>query len=205
MNSAVTMNNDVKLLERAGDYALSAIETVTVELLSRPTPCAQWDLRMLLDHVIESATTLHEGLDSGRVALFSTVPYDTAANPALVFRTCVTRLVDEWVASNTVPLVTVADRLMPLSLAAGVAAVEIAVHGWDIAQATGVRRPIPPALAVDLHAISALLLSDGNRHPLFAPPLRPPVLAGPSEKLLAYLGRPALADPESHRPGTDTS
>ena len=205
MNSAVTMNNHVKLLQRAGDYALSAIDTVDVGLLSLPTPCSEWDLRMLLDHASESVAALHEGLDSGRVGLFSTVPYDTAANPVLAFRSCVTRLVDDWAASNAVGLVAVADCLMPLSLAAGVAAVEIAVHGWDIAQATGVHRLIPAALAVDLLAISALLLSDGNRHPLFAPPLRPPALGGPSEKLLAFLGRPALAHPVSHRSETDTS
>jgi len=50
---------------------------------------------------------------------------------------------------------------------------ELAVHGWDVAQASGHPRPIP----ADLLAISALLLSDGNRYPLFGPPLRPPVAA----------------------------
>jgi uncharacterized protein (TIGR03086 family) len=205
MKNAVTMYSDVKLLQRAGDYAVSAVDTVTVGLLSQPTPCSEWDLRMLLEHATESVAALHEGLDSGRVGLFSTVPYGIPANPVLGFRACVARLVDEWVAGHTVRTITVADRLIPLPLAAGVAAVEIAVHGWDIAQASGLDRPIPPALAMDLLAISTLLLSDGNRHPLFAPPVRARALAGPSEKLLAFLGRPCTVGSERPPSRTDSS
>jgi hypothetical protein len=72
---------------------------------------------------------------------------------------------------------------------AGAAALEIAVHGWDVSQACGHHRPIPRDLAVDLLVISALLVPDGNRHPLFAAPVFVAETAGPSERLIAFLGR----------------
>ena len=71
------------------------------------------------------------------------------------------------------------------------AAVEIAVHGWDISQATGQRRPVPCSLAFELLVVSQELVPDGNRDSIFAAPLPVTGPAGPSERLLAYLGRRA--------------
>lgn len=202
MNRAVTMNSDVDLLQRAVNFALSALDTVTPDRMSQPTPCSQWDLQMLLEHASESVAALHEGLDRGRVDLFSTVADDIAADPASLFRARLTRLVDNWTASDAAARrVAIADRVLPLSLAASAAAVEIAVHGWDIAQASGHHRPIPPDLAPDLLATSALLLSDGNRHPLFAPPIPVPVPASPGAALLAFLGRSVTSHPSHYLPG----
>jgi len=43
-----------RLLEPSINYALGVVQAVTPELLSRPTPCREWDLRMLLRHASES-------------------------------------------------------------------------------------------------------------------------------------------------------
>ena len=71
MNGALTANSDVGLLRRAVNYTLSSVDAVSPDLLSRPTPCSQWDLQMLLEHANESIAALHEGLDSGQVGMFS--------------------------------------------------------------------------------------------------------------------------------------
>ena len=39
-----------RLLEPSISYALGVALAVTPEILSRPTPCREWDLRMLLRH-----------------------------------------------------------------------------------------------------------------------------------------------------------
>jgi hypothetical protein len=46
--------DDTRLLEQAISYALGTVDTMTPQLLSRPTPCRGWDLRMLLRHASES-------------------------------------------------------------------------------------------------------------------------------------------------------
>lgn len=59
----------VDLLERAISFALSGLVHVTEEDLSRPTPCADWDLRALLNHLAESVDAVREGIEGGRIDL----------------------------------------------------------------------------------------------------------------------------------------
>ena len=65
------------------------------------------------------------------------------------------------------------------------------VHGWDISQACGQRRPIPDALAASMLAIAPLLIPETGRHPLFSPPVTATAQACPGDWLVAYLGRKA--------------
>jgi uncharacterized protein (TIGR03086 family) len=72
---------------------------------------------------------------------------------------------------------------------AAAAALEVAVHGWDISRACGQRQPIPRALATALLVIAPVLVPRTGRHPLFAAPVTVPAMAGPSDRLAAFLGR----------------
>ena len=58
-----------QLLEPSIGYALGVVLAVTPELLSRPTPCSEWDLRMLLRHASESLAAFGEGIKTGHVGL----------------------------------------------------------------------------------------------------------------------------------------
>jgi hypothetical protein len=86
-------------------------------------------------------------------------------------------------------LITVEDCPLPAGVTANVGALEIAVHSWDISQACGQRRPIPQSLATDLLAISPLLITEATRYPLFAAAVTVAPTAGPSDRLVAFLGR----------------
>jgi uncharacterized protein (TIGR03086 family) len=77
-------------------------------------------------------------------------------------------------------------------MVAGVGAIEVAVHAWDIAQASGAPRPIPPALAAELLKISHMAVPESGRHPLFAEAVEPPPSADSSDRLVAFLGRRPL-------------
>lgn len=93
-----------------------------------------------------------------------------------------------WAAGDADP-VAIADRWLPGSKVAVVGAVEIAVHGWDIAEACRDRRPIPYALATRILAIIPLVVTDVTRHARFAAPVAPSPPASPSDRLVALLGR----------------
>jgi uncharacterized protein (TIGR03086 family) len=181
----------VELLQRAIRYALGATHAVTPEYLSRPTPCRGWDLRMLLRHVCESVAALQEGLDTGRVALCPMPDDEAAADPVAIFRARAIRL-DAWTgAARHGQDIDIADQQLADTVMAGAGALEIAVHGWDIWQTCRHQQPIPLDLAVELLAISSLLVPETNRHPLFAAPVAVPRTAEPGERLLAFLGRDA--------------
>ena len=68
-------------------------------------------------------------------------------------------------------------------------ALEITVHGWDIAVACDARRPVPPGLAAVLLPIAPLLITQAIRPGLFADPVRLPGPACPGDQLVAFLGR----------------
>ena len=190
-----------RLLEPSISYALGVTLAVTPELLSRPTPCGEWDLRMLLRHACESLAAFGEGLDAGRVALDPAAEDGVlAADPARAFRDRAGQLLDAWTGPGRQrQVVEIAGCPLAASIMAAAAALEVAVHGWDISRACGQRQPIPRALAIDLLTIAPVLVPRTGRHPLFAAPVTVAATAGPSDRLAAFLGRcPGIAPMPGH-------
>jgi uncharacterized protein (TIGR03086 family) len=186
-----------RLLEPSVGYALGAVLAVTPELLPRPTPCRDWDLRMLLRHASESLAAIGEGIEAGRVGPHPAAEdRDLAADPAEAFRDRAGQLLDAWTSlGHQRQAVDIAGCPLAASVMAAAAALEVAVHGWDISQACGQRQPIPRALATALLEIALVLVPSTGRYPLFAAPVTVPATAAPSDRLAAFLGRtpPAIA------------
>jgi uncharacterized protein (TIGR03086 family) len=182
---------EARLLEPSISYALGAVLAVKPELLSRPTPCGEWDLRMLLRHASESLAAIGEGIEAGRVGRDSAAEDgDRAADPARAFRDRACQLLDSWTGpGHQRQVVEIAGCPLAASVMAAAAALEVAVHGWDISRACGQRQPIPPALATSLLLIAPALVPRAGRHPLFAAPVTVAVTASPSDRLAAFLGR----------------
>lgn len=183
--------NRGRLLDRAIGFALTAAQGVMPHMLARRTPCASWDLGMLLLHLADSLAALHEGMAGGHVARCSE-PAAGAVDPVSELRVQAVRVLRASAARGAV---TVGDRRLQGDLMAAAGAVEVAVHGWDIAQATGEGRPIPPVLAADLLAVCPLVLPAPPRGPLFAEPVEPPPDASPGDRLVALLGRRPAVGP----------
>ncbi len=189
------------LLVCAVRYVLSAARLITPQRLPLPTPCTGWDLRTLLHHVSDSMDALSEGLYTGFVHL------DVAAGggragpggPVAWLSQCAGTLLCACAAAGSAERrVAIGDRELTTSLITMTGAVEIAVHGWDIAVACGGTEPVPPGLASDLLPIAALLAPRGTRAGLFADPVPVPAQACPGDQLVAFLGR----RPPPAAPGT---
>jgi uncharacterized protein (TIGR03086 family) len=182
----------VGLLEDAVRYALGPVGCVTPRLLSCPTPCAAWDVGTLLGHMNDSVETLLEGVATGRISRRSVAHAADPAAGGLVatFRNRVGKLVAAFkdVGSQT-RVIVIGDRLLSGRVAATVAAIEIAVHGWDIARACGCHRPIPSALATGILDVVPLVVNDRTRRDQFAAPLTVSPRASPGDRLVAQLGR----------------
>ena len=182
------------LLAAALEYALGAAALVTPRHLSRPTPCPDWDLAALLDHLSDSIGALYEALATGGIAAH--------AGPGSIGPRSdhVTRLRGQaaWLlvaaGGPAGRLVAVGDRTLSAPLLALTGAIEITIHGWDIAVACGARRPVPPGLAAVLLPLAPLLITPSTRPGLFADPVRLPGPACPGDQLVAFLGR----RPERH-------
>ncbi|MGN6173551.1 MAG: maleylpyruvate isomerase N-terminal domain-containing protein, partial [Streptosporangiaceae bacterium] len=142
-------------------------------------------------HANESLAALHEGIGAGRMGLVpAAAEGESAAALARIFRDRADRLRSAWAsAGRRRRVVSIAGCPLAADVMEGVAALEIAVHGWDMSQACGHRRPIPQPLAAGLLTLAPLLVPETGRHPLFAAPAAVPPGAGPSDRLTAFLGR----------------
>jgi uncharacterized protein (TIGR03086 family) len=180
----------VELLERAIGYTRGCLGLVTPALMREPTPCRGWDLEALLMHMADSLESLHEAGAVRRVwvGVSSEEPADLVE--AIRARACL--LLADWsVPDGRRGDVIIEDRPVTAPVLTSAGALEVAVHGWDLATACGVRRPLPDSLASDLLRVAPLLVVDADRPGRFAPPLDPPAGASAGERLLAFLGRRA--------------
>ncbi|MDQ1044266.1 TIGR03086 family metal-binding protein [Streptomyces sp. V4I2] len=177
--------NPGELLERSLAYALGSVAGVAPGGLGRRTPCAQWDLGELLGHLDDSLDALHEGLTGGRIGLF---PGEPSADPACGFRRRAGAVLGAW-AAGPAERVLVGQRPLEVRLMVAVGAVEIAVHGWDVAQAYARGRPIPEALAAELLPVARCVVEEADRGVRFAEPVAVSSCAPPEARLLGFLGR----------------
>lgn len=183
------LSRGLELLESAVGYLLGGTALVNPQLLSHPTPCRGWDLEMLLEHVSDSIGLLDDAMASGRV---SATPDHRGSRPDPVARLrgqAARLLATSVAAAPAARPVVIGDRELTANMIAVTGAIEITVHGWDISEAVGARRPVPPLLATVLLPIAQLLVTPRARPGLFADPVLLPGPAGPGDQLVAYLGR----------------
>ncbi|WP_157249800.1 TIGR03086 family protein [Nonomuraea typhae] len=106
----------------------------------------------------------------------------------LRWRAC--RLIGAWSQSARCPMpVGVGEAWLAREVVAGVGALEVAVHGWDVARACGGDRPLPDRLARELLELAVVFVADDDRPHRFHPPVRPASPATSSDRLLGFLGR----------------
>ena len=191
----VALRAGVAVLERAVAYCLGSVTLVRPPMLARPTPCAYWDLHDLLEHLIDSMAALEEAVTTGRVTL---VPPTRAGDLLPMVREGAARLMGAWTNACGASLVRVEEAQLSTPLVAGAGAIELAVHGWDVARACGADRPIPDGLADELLDLAVILIRPADRPGRFGRAVGLPGDAPPGAKLVSFLGRtPGQVLPEA--------
>jgi hypothetical protein len=125
------------LLRDSVTYARGTVRAVTPEELSHPTPCREWDLRALLNHVNDSLLTLSTARRTGRVGLD---PFPPAGGkddaPLATFDRYSALLLAHGLRRRARRGVLVVDLPLAEHLLVAAGAIEISVHGG-----TSGRRP----------------------------------------------------------------
>ncbi len=184
---------ELGLLERAVAYAGVALTAVPSASPGSQTSCAAWNLTELLVHMHDSLGALEQAGRSGQVDLTVPTrrPYPVHPLPDLVQalkdRAC--GLLGAWTAANGDRLVSIAGSPLQAGVLAAAGALEVAVHGWDVAQACRLDHPVPQALAEDLLAYLPLLVQPADRPDRFGPALPAPADIASDVRLLAAVGR----------------
>ncbi|MEO7571897.1 MAG: TIGR03086 family metal-binding protein [Acidimicrobiales bacterium] len=162
----------------------SVVAGIAPDQLDRPTPCAEFTVRGVLEHMIGGATMFAAAF-RGEVP-----PEPDLRNPLQGFGPALTDLAAAISAPGALDR-TVAAPFgdVPGETFARFVVLDGLVHGWDMAMATGQQYDPPAELvaAADAFARQALdPLRDGTT---FADAVEPAEGATPIERLAAYTGR----------------
>ena len=187
------------LLVGAISYALGVCALAAPGEMALPTPCAAWDLGMLLAHLARSMADLETVIRTGDLDLDhpENPPDPGTGDPVELIRERAAGLLcASYCYGGPGSFVAVGGLPMPAGLVACTGAVEIAVHGWDVSAARGRVghggvQPIPAALASRMLGMCPLLVA--GREGLFAVPVEVPAQASPGDRLVGYLGRVPLS------------
>lgn len=179
----------ITLLERAISYTLGSLLIVTPEAMSRPSPCRGWNLRTLLAHMDDSLVALCEAVYVGQVTLDLPDADGPVLDPVATLRSRACGLLSAWHRADSPAAVSIAGSPLTAGILTSAGAIEVTVHGWDVAVACGRQRPIPDSLAEEMLELVPLFVTAADRPGRFGPALAVPPLAQPGERLLAFLGR----------------
>ena len=183
-----------QILRRACDSTGTVLAALGPADLDRPTPCASWTVRDVVNHILGGAGFFAELAETGMVAGGDEDPDFTAGDFNGTFRSQASRLVAAFNAPGAM------DKMMkmpigelPGSVCVWIAAGDIFTHGWDLAKATGQPTDLEPDLAAALLAGIMPLLPDSMRGPEGQAPFGPRVevseSAPPADRLAAFEGR----------------
>jgi uncharacterized protein (TIGR03086 family) len=175
----------VDLYRRAAERAVAVAEGVQEDQLHLPTPCADWDVQALLDHLVGGTRYLAAALTDRQAS----APSGTTAkdlrdgvaaclahldDPDARARTCLSPLGFEW---------TVLDATAGTFM-------DVLIHTWDLAKATGQPDVLDPEL---VGTCAAMFLPDmperGRAAGLVGPAVELADDASAQHRLLASMGR----------------
>ncbi|HWC24672.1 MAG TPA: TIGR03086 family metal-binding protein [Flexivirga sp.] len=194
--AAPTLTAGVEMFERSVAFTRGVLAGLPFGAdfdLSAPTPCHRWTVGDLLEHLDDSLQALEAAAAYGHVDMVP-AEYDDTVDPGLglglvdrVRRRTSTAL-GAWV-TDTNERVTVADASLCSATLVAVGALEVAVHGTDLARAAHLGLGLPDDLADELLAVAPLLVTGADRGIRFAPAAPTSYAARPAQRLLAYTGR----------------
>jgi uncharacterized protein (TIGR03086 family) len=157
-----------------------------------PTPCSDWDVRMLLNHTI--GVVARFGIVASRSGEAVDLTTDwVGTDPSSRFEALAGPTLAAWSTPGALdgPLILPNGRASTALDGGRRNFVDTLVHGWDLATAVGLDATIEPALATAALEASELIMSDGLRGPgrPFAAPVQVGPGASPTDRLVAFLGR----------------
>jgi len=181
MNVALT--GAVELLDRSLAYTRLALAGIGPEHAAHPTPCHGWPLHRLLEHMDDGLDAYTEAA-TGRVSLVPTI----AEGRVESVRAKACALLAWWL-DPPVDVVEIGDQRLAAETLLSAAALEIALHGWDVHATLGRPMAVPDDLASPLFDIAVEVATGPLLPPCFAPPVTPPPGDTESALLLGFLGR----------------
>lgn len=174
----------------AAEAVLAAFQPVlralTAEDRAKPTPCVDLTCHDLVVHLIDSLTRL-----AGMAGVTASAPDEGSAEEKI--SAVAAQAIDAWRAVDLDGEVAgPGDSRMPASVVAGILPVEILLHGWDVAQASGQTLRVSDEVVGYVRTLAEAIIP-GGRGRSFGDEVPAADDASALDRLAAYAGRTPLA------------
>jgi uncharacterized protein (TIGR03086 family) len=165
---------------------------VRPDQLGDSTPCDAWDVRALLNHVIGVAEAFsHVGNGTPINPPDPNTDYFVGDDYAAAYHSATSRLLAAWRKPGVLDAtITLPFGDAPGSLGATINFIDVLVHGWDAARATGQDATLAPHLAEPALDLSRGIMNEQLRQSgAFGPEVAVAENAPAGDRLVAFLGR----------------
>ena len=181
--------------DRAVASTADVVKAAPAGQMSARTPCTEWDVRALLNHVIGTlwlaAALLSDQAPRYPMAPGGLPPGDLAGDdPAAAYAEAAAAALTAAAAGDALTRGHVTPLgEMPGPALAGFTTLDILVHGWDLATATGQPADLDGRLAAHAIGFARQAITPDTRAPRIGPPLAIAPDAPVTHQLVAFLGR----------------
>ncbi|MFC9126903.1 TIGR03086 family metal-binding protein [Streptomyces sp. NPDC057099] len=179
-----------ELLGMARERAVPVVRGIPDAALAAPTPCAEYDVRALVDHLFQVIVQFQR-LAAKEASDFGGSPDPVAGSPE--WRERFARETDRLVAAWSAPGAedgTTGAMNMPARLVGSMALLDLTVHVWDLARATGQEDPgADEAVVAELSGAVDELAPTARKMGVFGEAVPVTEDASPLERLLGRTGR----------------
>jgi uncharacterized protein (TIGR03086 family) len=180
----------IQRIEKSTELAGQIVGNVKADQLSKATPCAEMDLRGLLNHLLGGLEMLTTAAKGGK----ATMPETDLVGDGSDISARYDQRREQLLEAVRAPGVLEKTWAMPFGdlpgqMMAGIAFWEHLVHGWDVAKATGQDATIPEGLAQEAYDLvkpmDAMIRMPGVCGPAVPVPDDAPI----TDRLVGFLGR----------------
>jgi uncharacterized protein (TIGR03086 family) len=178
----------VERIEKATVHTSRIVHGVKKEQLSDATPCTEFDVKLLLNHMLGGLEMLRDASSGGSPKMPDGDQFGD--DPGATYDERASKLLDVLKQPGTLDRTwTMPFGQLPGQMMAAIAFVEHLTHGWDLAKATGQDTTIPDELIAEARSVveptDAMWRSPG----VCGPQVDVPESAPASDKFAAFMGR----------------
>jgi uncharacterized protein (TIGR03086 family) len=183
----------VEMMQRVVDQTTNIVDNVKSDQLGNATPCAEWSVRDVLNHIVGGSTMFAVSAEQGTVP--DELVGELMGGDCLgddykgAWATSSARAMAAFDGADMSKMVKLPFGEMPLGVALNIAIFDVATHALDVAQATD-QEFSDTELLEDALAIANQMITPELRQPgVFGPEQPCAADASAAQRLLAFTGR----------------
>lgn len=187
--------DSLAMMGKVLDETQRVVDNIEPSQLDDPTPCSDWSVRDVLNHITGGADMFAIAARDGAVPddqLGQLLGGDNLGDDYQgAFRAAASRATEAFAPAGVLDkVITLPFGEMPAGVALDIAIFDVTTHAWDLAKATGQSTALDPeVLGAALELAQGMLSDEYRAMGLFAQPIEVPADAPTQDRLAAFAGR----------------